>query len=246
MAYFARKLWYGACDGDDSHVFAAFLELRRRKNGKPIAFVLFEHRVFTSECSGRASGTSENRMIRFPHCASAEEALKHLVPGQEGFPGWNCEQWERTTLWAYEAGVGGSYQLHHPGRWVRIGVPPLWSKRRRRKKPLQFGLPAHIILVDQARIRGLEDDIDELADQLNDLESYDDEDGSNYVPEENQAEYELIETRVATLRCGIHSIEAKIEALRGRMRSQVREMFPEPLGLIPKRVSRLKEEQRTR
>lgn len=242
MAYFARKIWYGACDGDDSHVFAAFLELRRRKNGKSVLFLLYEHRVFTSGYLGRKPGTCEDRMIRFLQCASAEEALERFAPGQKEFPGWNCEQWERTTGWAY--GVGGSCEQHHPGRWVRVGMPAPWSKRRKKKKPLQFGLPAHIILVDRARIRSIEEDINQLKLELNELESYDDESGRNYVSKDVQVEYEFIEHNILVLENEINSIRAKIRALREKMRSEVREMFPKPLGMIPRRVSRPKPESR--
>lgn len=134
MAHFARKLWYNAHDGEDSHVFAALLELRRRKNGKPVAFVFVEHRVFTSGHLGRPSGTCEDRMLRLPRCKSAEEAVELYSPGKKKFPGWDNKKWERTTGWAYAVGAGGSYEFHHPGTWVRTATPNPWRNRRRRSR----------------------------------------------------------------------------------------------------------------
>jgi hypothetical protein len=252
MAHFARKLRYGAHDGESGASYMALIQLAHEKSeNRGSEFVLYRRiiqRDYPSE--------SKTEMIRL-QVATAHEAVKRFWPWDDGtgeeFPGHQSHLWEKTTLWLDLVAAGGSYERCgfesnrygvRRGRWVKVGTPAPWSKRRK-KKPLQFGLPAHIILVDRARIRGLEEEIDELGYQLNELESYDDESDSNYVPEENLAEYGSIEGKISLLAREIASIEAKIEALREKMRIQVRKMFPKPLGLIPKRVSRQKESWRS-
>lgn len=254
MAYFARKLRYGAHDGEAGANYIALIELAKRKGGNPVGFLLYQRII-------QYNYPAENRteMIRLP-VKTVEEAIKRFWSSdKEGegkeFPGFHSKLWQKTTFWLDCVAAGGSYERFgygndsdgiRPGSWVRVGTPAPWSKRRGRKKPLRFGHPAHIILVDRERICSIEEEINELADQLNELESYDDESDSNYVPKENQAEYETIEYKIALLGSEIASIEAKSEALRGKMRIQVRQMFPNPLGLIPKRVSRSKESRSMR
>lgn len=242
MAYFARKLRYGAHDGEAGAQFMALIEIAKKKWGRPIEFVLYQRIM-------QYYYPSENitRMIRFT-AATAEEAIKRFWPWSEGtgkeFPGWKSERWEKTTLWLYSVAVGGSYEKVRHGDWVRVGRPSLWSKRRKKKKPLRFGHPAHIILVDQARIRSIEEEIDGLKYKLNELESYDDDNDFKYVPEENLAEHDRIEEKVTKLMQEIFSIKAKAQALREEMRAEAYRMFPIPLGMIPKRDSRPKPERR--
>ena len=253
MTYFARKLRYGAHDGEVGANYIALIELAKKKGGAPVGFVLYRQLI---QFNYPAENLTE--MIRLS-AKTAEEAIKRFWPcwddkedtGKE-FPGHQSEKWIKTTLWLNFVAVGGGYEAfgyRHDskgirlGRWVRVGTPAPWSKRRKNKKPLQFGLPAHIILVDRLRIRAVKEEKEELHRQLNELESYDEDDNNNYVPEENQAEYEAIENDIALLNDEIASIEAKIEALRGKMRSEVREIFPVPLGMVPKRASRPKPER---
>ena len=253
MAYFARKLRYGAHDGEAGANYIALIELAKKKGGTPVGLLLYQRII-------QYNFPVENRteMIRLP-VKTAEEAVKRFWSSdKEGegkeFPGFHSKLWQKTTLWLDLVAVGGGYERFgyrydskgiHIGDWMRVGTPAPWSKRRGRKKPLQFGHLAHIILVDQARIRSIEEEIDEMKYQLNELESYDDEGDCNYVPDYNQAEYEAIEDGVAVFYGEISSIKAKIEAMRGKMRIQVRQMFPKPLGMIPKRVSRPKESRST-
>ncbi|HQT83118.1 MAG TPA: hypothetical protein PLW99_03150 [Candidatus Paceibacterota bacterium] len=253
MAYFARKLRYGAHDGEAGASYMALIELAKKKNGRPVGFVLYRRIIqyfYPAE--------SVTEMIRL-EVESAEEAIRRFWPwgkqraGRE-FPGFNSDRWEKTTLWLNHVAAGGGYERYgydysHSGTirlgdWVRVGTPAPWSKRRKKKKPLRFGLPAHIVLVDEARIRLVEEDVSRLMFQLNELESYDDEDDSTYVSEENQAAYELVEHEVLLLKARVASIRAKINALREKMRQEVRLRFPTPLGMIPKRVSRPKPESR--
>ena len=254
MAYFARKLRYGAHDGEAGASYMALIELAKRKNGAPVGFVLYR-RIIQYSCSAE----SKTEMIRL-EAESSDQAIRRFWPwgkkraGNE-FPGFNSERWEKTTLWLNHVAAGGGYERYgydysyrtgkvHPGDWVRVGTPSPWSKRRKKKKPLQFGLPAHVILVDEARIRLIEEDIEELEFQLNNLESYDDENECNYVPGDSHAEYEAIKHEVMLLKQRIFSIRAKIEILREKMRAEVRQQFPVPLGMIPRRVSRPKPESR--
>ena len=214
MAYFARKLWYGAHDGDDSHVFAALLELRRRKNGKPIGFMLFEHRVFTSEYLGREPGTSEDRMIRFPQCSDAEEALDHYAPGRPGFPGWDSEDWERTTGWAYRVGAGGSYEYHRPGTWVKTTTPNPWRNHRRKSRGK--------VCDTSYQLRGLERELAHAEKELKKAES------DIKLAQDNirlydcgSDEYELLDDAVARkqmLGPIVLELKAKVQLLTDEMR----------------------------
>lgn len=241
---YARKLRYGAHDGESGASYMALIELAKKKSGEPVKFVLYQRVIqynYPSE--------SITQMVSF-EVATAEEAIRRFWPWDGGtgkeFPGWESDQWETTTLWLDVVAAGGWYErfdyCHDEkgvrlGRWVKVGTPSPWKKRHK-KKPLRFGFPAHIILVDEARIRTIEEDISDLRFELNVLESYYDGSDESYVPEENREEYRRVEGKIETLRDEIASIRAKIKALREKMRLEVRQKFPTPAGLTPKRVIR--------
>jgi hypothetical protein len=253
MTYFAQKLRYGAHDGEAGAHYIALLALAKKKGGRPIGFILYRRIMHYTAFSGK----SRTDMIRLS-AETAQEAISRFWPSDaEGrgkeFPGYHSERWEKTTLWLDPVAAGGWYESFgyrhdgagiRPSRWARVAAPAPWSKRRGKKKPLQFGLPAHIILVDRARIRSIEEDIEQLKWQLHALESCDEDSDWEFIPDYNKAEYERIEDQITSHENEIESIEAKIRALLEGMRLEVRLKFPNPLGMTPKRASRPKESRR--
>lgn len=129
MAYFARKLRYGAHDGESGAQFMALIALAKKKGGKPVEFLLYQRIIqfyYPAE--------NLNRMVRLK-AVSAEEAIRRFWPwgGETGkeFPGWESDQWEKTTLWLYPVAVGGGYEQFASGTWVRATTPNPWSGRRK-------------------------------------------------------------------------------------------------------------------
>jgi hypothetical protein len=248
MAYFARKLSYGAHDGEASASYMALLELAKKKGGKPVGFVLYRRIMQYFEPK-----ENRNEMIRLK-AETAGEAIKRFWPSEdtgEEFPGHKSNCWEKTTLWLDCVAVGGGYELFHPGTWVRVGTPSLWSKRRK-KKPLQFGNLAHILLVHEAQLRGLENEKSDLEFGLesgsSDFEEYDDDNDCNYIPERNQVAYDLfrekIQEKISEVETEISSLTVAVKSTRAEMRYKVRRMFPKPIGRIPRRTLRKQNELR--
>ncbi|MHB8709956.1 MAG: hypothetical protein ACYC6X_00120 [Minisyncoccota bacterium] len=212
MAYFARKLRYAAYNEDVGSDFIALVELAKKKGGRPVEFVLYR----ASE--GRKGNRKE--MIRLS-AETAEDAIKRFWPLDEGtgeeFPGHDSNQWKKTSFWLYL--VATVYERLLPGTWARVGMPRSW--RTRKKKPLQFGNLAHILLVHQARLRGL------LHEKLK---------------LENGATYAEIQEKIAEVEEEISFILATIKSTKAEMRYRVYQMFPEIAGKIPRRVLRKQHE----
>lgn len=130
MAYFARKLRYGAHDGDSGAQFMALVEITKKKGGKAVEFVLYQKII-------QYFHPAENitRMIRLS-ATTAEEAVSRFWPWDEGtgkeFPGWKSSQWEKTTRWLYSVAVGGGYEQFPLGAWVKTTTPNPWTNRRRK------------------------------------------------------------------------------------------------------------------
>ena len=166
MASFARKLEYAAHDGEGGGSFIALIVLTKRKGGTPISFFLYRYIVHYFD------GKEELDMIRLKEPKTADEARCYFLFGKGSkFPGHDSPLWQKTTDWLYTVAVGGSYERHSPGVWARVGSPSPWKKRRKRK-PLQIGNPAHIILVREAKIRLLVEEKSDLVHDLSDLKSY--------------------------------------------------------------------------
>lgn len=247
MAYFARKLRYGAHDGDAGASYIALLELAKKKGGRPVEFILYRRimqRYYPNE--------NRNEMIRLK-AETAEEAIRRFWPSDEGtgeeFPGNRSDRWKKTTLWLDCVAVGGGYEQFRSGTWVRVGKPSPWSQRRR-KRPLQFGNPAHILLVHEARLRELEHEKSDLEFELesrsSDFEEYDNDNDCNYIPERNRTAYDFfrgkIREKIGEIETEISSAITTVKSTKAEMRYRVRQMFPEPAGKTPRRVSRRQRE----
>lgn len=253
MAYFARKLRYGAHDGDGGAFYFALIELARKKGGRPVGFVLYRRIIDYHNRSSQAE------MIRLV-AETAEEAIRRFWPsdakgmGNE-FPGHRSDRWERTTLWLDHVAAGGGheclgYEDHYErgirlGGWAKVGTPTLRLKRRKRrkKKPLQIGNLAHIILKHQAQLPEILEKRISMSIKLDALTSYD-EDGESYVAEYDMEEYDLIFKIIDEIDERIASIHADIAMTKEEMRYIVQKKFPKPMGIIPKRVLRYERERK--
>lgn len=253
MAYFARKLQYGAHDGDAGAHYFALLELARRKGGRPIGFVLYR-RIMQDNFP--AENLAE--MIRLS-ADTAEEAVKRFWPSDaEGmgneFPGHRSNRWKKTTLWLSLVAAGGGYERFgykndregiRPGNWARVGTPAPWAKRRKRKKPLQIGNLGHILLAHQAQLHVLLEEWSVLMRKLSGLEMCDrDDDGNFFVPKEDEAEFNEISAEIEKLDGEIDSVRADIARTKAEMQYMIRKIFPKPMGLIPKRILRYERERK--
>lgn len=250
MATYARKLRYGAHDGEAGANYMALIELARKKGGPPVGFVLYRRVV-----QYYLKGEDQTEMIRLD-AVSADEAVKRFWPwyphdeecGKE-FPGFQSDRWEKTTLWLDFVAAGGGYEScgyeyatndrpARPGRWVKVGTPAPW-KRRHKKKPLRFGFPPHIALKLRLEAEVITEEISSLRSKQVDLEvcvSDDEESGVDPdVPERYRQEHEEIEGQINALDDERRLIRERICLLVKAMRAEVREKFPKPLGKTPKR-----------
>lgn len=252
MAYFARKLRYGAHDGDGGAFYFALIELAKKKGGRPVGFVLYRRIIDYHNRSSQAE------MIRLT-AGTVEEAIRRFWPsdakdiGNE-FPGHKSDRWERTTFWLNHVAAGGGYERlgyenHYErgirlGGWAKVGTPTLRLKRRKRrkKKPLQIGNLAHIILKHQAQLPELSRERSFVQLELDTIMSYD-EDGHIYVAEDDNEKYVLLLETIAEIDERIAFIVAEIYRTKDEMRYVVRKMFPKPMGMIPKRILRHERER---
>ncbi len=245
MAYFARKLQYGAHDGEESASYMALLELAKKKGGRSIGFVLYRRVI-----QYRFPNEDRTEMVRL-NAETVEEAIKRFWPLGEGigkeFPGERSDRWEKTTLWIDRVAVGGSYEQFRPGTWVRVGTPVSWLRRRGKKRSLRFGNLGHILLSHQLQLRALKEEkarIEyEFMCSLSNLEGYDIEECCNYVPKENEAAYArtqaVSQENIRRITEEIDSVLSVIDITEAEMRYQAYRMFPKPMGRTPRRLSRI-------
>lgn len=239
MAYFARKLRYGACDGDSGASFYfALVELARKKGGRSIGFVLYRRIMFCVK--------NRTDMIRLS-ANTAEEAVRRFWPsntkgiGSE-FPGHRSEQWEKTTLWLDSVVDGGAHERFGPGWWVKVGTPA--KRRKKKKKPLQVGNISHILVKHQARLNNLLDERSCLRYKLSSLESFDEESESGYVAEEDTEEHDLALEAMEKIDDEIDLAHEDIARTKAEMQYMTRKIFPKPVGLVPWRVLRYERERK--
>ncbi len=182
MAYFARRIGYGANDGDNGSSFLALIELAKKKGGTAIAFFLYRYVVYFD------SKDREITMIPLEGPKNQEEAKAYLPWAKNSkFPGWKESYWQKTTGWLYAVGVGGGYGLFNEGTWVRVGMPSPW-KNRRKKKPLEVGNNSHLLRISISLLASLKKQRDDIELQIGDLEVQEDEDGvisAHYFSEPN-------------------------------------------------------------
>ena len=238
MAYFARRLQYGAEDEEAGAHFIALLEIVKKKGERPAMFVLYRHIM-------QYKYPKENRseMIKLS-AKTAEEAVKRFWPsgikgtGKE-FPGYRSKRWKKTTLWLYRVAVGGGYEYFASGTWVKVGTPSPRSGRRK-KRPLQFGNLSHIHLMRQKWLEELKNRQSELTTELSCFESYADGDldDDDLVPEEKGVEYGEVFREIERIAEEIEEAEDVVKATEREMRYKVHKMFPKPAGRTPKRFRR--------
>lgn len=220
---FARKLRYGAHDGEAGAHFAALLEIARRKGGKPVGFVLYRYirQYFCPE---------ENRseMIHI-EAQTAEEAVKRFWPPP-------TKGWEKTTLWLYAVSVGGGYEIFPGGTWVKIGRPAFRAKRRR-KKPLRFGNVSHIHHIHAERLCNLQRELQKLSrEDAEDIPSIELVVGAReafFFTAQGASERRAVAIAALTEQVAV-ALRA-VNNTKAEMQQVVRRKFPEPLGITPKR-----------
>lgn len=240
MTYFARKLRYAAHDGDAGAGFIALIELAKKKGGRPVEFVLYRA---TEDRKG-----NRKEMIRLS-AETSEDVIKRFWFLDEGtgeeFPGHESNRWKKTSFWLYPVAV--VYERFLPGTWMRV-VMPASRRRRRKKKPLQFGNISHILIVHQARLRGLQHEKLELEFELksewtpSELEGHDDEDVRNSFQEKSEVAYAEIQEKIAEVEEEINFILKTINSTKAEMRYRVYQMFPEHANKTPRRVLRKQRE----
>lgn len=227
---FARKLQYGAHDGEDDASFMVLIEFAKKKGGSPIGFAIYFRVIHYSHPLW-----NQTKMFRF-EASSAEEAVRRFWPwgeirGKE-FPGFESEKWEKTTHWLSRVALGcGSV-------WTRVGSPSPCSARR--KKKLQFGNISQILHIKRLRLKWLEEESGsrELQDELSRLEE-EDENEFTFVPKENEELYTQISEELNKIQAEHESVEEDIRATKEEVRYVVRQKFPEPLGKLRKRDLRI-------
>lgn len=243
MAYFARKLRYGTCDGDGSAFYFALVELARKKGGRAVGFVLYRRAM------NFLGGLIKNRveMIRLD-AGTAEEAVRRFWPSDtEGmgseFPGHGSNRWKRTTLWLDHVAAGGGhecfgYENHYErgirlGGWAKVGTPALRAERRKKKKKLlQVGNLAHILLKYKAQLSELSNGRSRASLELDATMSFN-EDGS-YVAEDDVEEHDRLLEVIEEIDERIASVVADIDRTKEEMRYIVRKMFPHPIVITPR------------
>jgi len=227
---FARKLCYGAHDGEDQSSFMALIEFALKKGGAPTGFVIYFRIINRS-----FSSSNRTKMLRLKACTD-KEAIQDFWPwgetrGKE-FPGFDSDRWEKTTRWLDRVALG------YEGMWVRVGTPSPCSARRKRK--LQFGNISQILHLKKLWLKGLEEDgrLFELQNELSILEE-EDEEGCTYVPEENNRLYAQVSEELDKILAELELAKGDIEITKAEMRYMVRQKFPEPLGKLRKRDRRI-------
>ncbi|MCX6790417.1 MAG: hypothetical protein NTV60_02715 [Candidatus Kaiserbacteria bacterium] len=234
MAYYAKRLQYGAHDGEEGASFVALVEIAKKKGGVPVMFVLYWRTI-----QYKYPSENETKMLKLK-VITAKEAVERFWPFGEkrgaDFPGWKSEEWEKTTSWLYHVAVGGGYERFREGMWVRTGMPAPWSKRRRRPH-LQFGNLGQLLHAKELDKSILDDSLSDLEFERLKLETHD-EDGL-LIEEEDKAEYAELSEKIERIQQEIQGIKDGMTVLRCEMRHKVREMFPNPLGKMRKRDLKL-------
>jgi len=228
---FARKLCYGAHDGEDQSSFMALIEFAKKKGGPPSGFAIYYRIINHSYID-----SDKIRMLRI-EAKTVEEAQEFWPWGaskgvKKKFPGFESDLWEKTTRWLDRVALG------YEGVWVRVGSPSPCSARRKRK--LSFGNISQILRIRELRFTGLELEYEEklrgLLEDRSCLEIFnEDSDEGTYVLEENREEHAQINKEIAEIQAIFDAAKCDILATKEEMRFIVRQKFPEPLGKLRKR-----------
>lgn len=146
MAYFARKIDYVGSE----HGFVALLAIVRKKGGSVCKFILY--RYISNDYNER-----RHEIVELG-ANESDKAKKWFPYGPGGFLNPLDDRWQKITNERfYDVAVGGEYQIHCVGDWVRVGRPRRWKDRRKnKKKVLKFGELAHIYMVYEKILENLQ------------------------------------------------------------------------------------------
>ena len=219
MSYFARRLEYAACDGDGGASFIALIELTKKKGGKAADFFLYRYTLHYGD------GKDEFDMIRLQEPETADDARAYWMFREKSkFPGNRSPLWKKTSRWLYAVSVGGWHEQLSSGIWVRVGIPSSW-KNRHKKKALQVGNPAHILISLEYQLRLILEEKCSLERERNGLESYSFEDeeficesDEGFVPDENLTEHVRITQEITAVEEEIDGIYRDIRNIKDELR----------------------------
>lgn len=214
MAYFARKIRYAA----NTCCFVALIEIAKKKGGRPIKFVLYRY-GFHSFSRGQIF-----EMIKFD-CSQEDDARENFPYGPVvyedpimefeknlDFPKYMRRKniWLKTTDWLYDVAVGGGYQLHPDGSWVKVGRPWRWKDRQKKKrKVLRFGELGHIYKVYEYILENLREERCGL-----DVSVYDD--FGNVIEEYQSKELEEINEEISRIEEKLNGLKEEMKYIYGK------------------------------
>ncbi|MBI5079327.1 hypothetical protein HZB06_01460 [Candidatus Wolfebacteria bacterium] len=196
MAYYARKIDYAAA----TSTYVALMEISKKRNGKPIKFVVYRYNHRTDNKFESIEFKPEEK----------EVAVKSFPYGKHGFGGYinnSKDFWEKTTDYLHKAVFANFWNKDKKYDWVKVGRPALWNKRRKKKR-LKFGELSHILLKYQGIMKNTEKDLADFKKCL--LYEY----GYGYPDDINEKEKEEIK-RLTEI---ITEEKIKIMAIKSEMR----------------------------
>lgn len=200
MAYFAKKIDY--CANETS--FVALIEIAKKKGGKPIKFILYRYAMnYGAEMIDFGNNKKKAKKY-FPYGPVVFEEEIDVISGGDCsyLPKTRKNLWKKTTGWLYEVAIGGGYEIHSSGDWIKVGRPAIWKKHRR-KMCLRFGELGHILLVNELRLRNLNSARNGIQDVLDDILFYYDDEGEQELRDDLNVEEK---NRVGELEAEIESI----------------------------------------
>lgn len=193
MALFAKRIDYGA----SMTSYVALLAIAKKKGGTPISYIVYGYNI------------TDEPFVMLPFF-TYDEAKQNTYP-----PLWK-EDGISTTAWLYPVAVGGAYQRHPEGTWVRVPTPRLVARKRGKKIP-KFGDLGELYRIAKKEHAMLKQELIDLSSM--DGCSYEDiywimmDDGEFSSPslqfvEAYNAE-RVAEMRVTNLRCEMEHARAK-------------------------------------
>lgn len=225
MSYFAKKIRYVA----NLYAFVALVEIAKKKGGRPIKSVLYKY-GFNSFCSGKIFemidfGANESAARKsFPFGPVIFEELTELEKQNPDIH-WSRRKkylWEKTTDWLYDVAVGGGYQIHQDGDWVRVGRPRRWKDRRKNKnKVLKFGELAHIYMMHEKILENLQMGLYEIGSGI-------DESSSGPISEKGvfEEEKDVIDDMISQVRNKLKGLKEEMKFVRRKKDKQDKNSNP--------------------
>lgn len=211
---FARKIRY--VGGEFG--FVALIRIARKKGGSPIKFVLYRANVNQSydgyEKKMIEYGASDEKaaMKDFPYGPVVYEELTELQNQNQDICWFRQRKdlWKKTTGWLWDVAVGGGYQIHRDGDWVRVGR----SNRRKRKsfRP-KFGELAHIYMMHEKILENLQMGLYEIGSGI-------DESSSGPISEKGvfEEEKDVIDDMISQVRNKLEGLKEEMKFVRRKKR----------------------------